>query len=545
MDQPQSPRRRDQSTTRSWEVGDRILDRYEILDIRPGGMGVVYVVGDYEWNKLFAIKTFQDRFLWNKDVIDRFTKEAETWVNLERHTNIVFASFVREIEGKPYIFLEYINGGDLSQYIGKLDISHAIDFAIQLCNGMDYACKKLGVIHRDIKPQNLLITSDGVLKVTDFGLVKAVGQMVLEEELNREVPLVSCGMGTWPYMPPEQFPEKIQKRYRFPLTQVTTRSDIYSFGVALYEVLTGRLPFSGIEQVFTQYAVSPASLNPKVPRQLDLLLLKCLERNPYDRQKSFADLLVDLIAMYDALPVAAKVFGDKYVVKGRNEPLTASDWGNKGAALHALGKHQDAIACCDRALGLEPRCAELWTNKGIALNDLRKYREAIACYDRALELNPRLAGVWNNKGNTLASLGRYSEAIACYDRALELDPRLALAWRNKGDALGSMKRHQEAIACYDRALELNPRDFVAWNNKGVTMRALGEHQGTINCCDRALELNPKYFLAWYNKGVALGKLGRNQEATVWLRKFIEFAPPQDAIHVMLAEKQLRLLQKEN
>jgi tetratricopeptide (TPR) repeat protein/tRNA A-37 threonylcarbamoyl transferase component Bud32 len=507
-----------------WQVGHTILGRYEILAIKAGGMGVVYIARDQESHRMLAIKTFQDRFLRDEDAIARFVKEAETWVNLERHTNIVFAIFVQKIEGKPCIFLEYVDGGDLSRHVGKVDVAHAIDFGVQLCSGMDYAYKQLGVIHRDIKPSNAMVTSDGVLKVTDFGLVKAVGRSALAEEPDGRAAVVSRGIGSWPYMPPEQFPEEVQRQYHFPLTEVTTRSDIYSFGVTMYEVLTGGLPFASVEQIFTQGAASLAGLNPNIPRQLELLVLKCLQRNPRDRYQSFAELTGELVALYDALPREEKAFGERYVAKGGKETLTAIDWNNKGTALAALGRPEEAIACLDRALEVNPRYAAAWNNKGDALRVLGRPEEAIACLDRALEVNPGLAEAWSNKGNALRALGRPKEAIACYDRALGVNPRYAGAWSNKGCALGEQGRPKEAIACYDRALEVNPGYADAWSNKGNALRVLARPEEAIACFDRALEVNPRYADAWSFKGNALRALGRPEEAIACYDRALEVNP---------------------
>ena len=144
-----------QNNPKPWEIGYKILNRFKILDIIKGGMGIVYIVHDNKWNRKFAIKTFQDKFLWDEKVIQRFMAEAETWTELERHTNIVFANFVIRVEGKPLIFLEYIDSGDLNHFIGKMGITESLDFAIQFCSGMEYVYQKNGIIHRDINREIL------------------------------------------------------------------------------------------------------------------------------------------------------------------------------------------------------------------------------------------------------------------------------------------------------------------------------------------------------------------------------------------------------
>ena len=318
-----------------WQIGDRILDNYEILDIKQGGMGIVYIARYFDYTA--AIKTFQDKFLFDEASKNRFVNEAKTWLDLESHTNIVFANLVINIEDKPYIFLEYVDGGNLSQNAGKLDIPHVLDYAIQFCHGMNYVYKKAGIIHRDIKPQNVLITKDGTLKITDFGLAKSLGDQSINEELSFHSPVVSTGMGTWPYMPPEQFPEQIQKQYNYKLQEVSTRSDIFSFGVTFYEVLTGKLPFSNVEQIFTMEPIHPASFNSKVPNNLDRLLMICLEKESNNRYLDFANLMEELTDIYDALPDNLKIFGKKYVAKGTVQPLPTIFKISRGRIINGIG----------------------------------------------------------------------------------------------------------------------------------------------------------------------------------------------------------------
>src|ERR1044071_3278550 len=160
-----------------WQIGDRVQNRWQICDIKRGGMGIVYVVYDYEHRNAYAAKTFQDEvFARNPVLAQRFTQESLTWVNLDAHQNIAQARFVQTIKGKPYLFLEYVSGGDLSDWIGSQrlteDLLQVLRFAIHFCDGMTHALSKGIQAHRDIKPQNCLITRDGTLKVTDFGLAK-------------------------------------------------------------------------------------------------------------------------------------------------------------------------------------------------------------------------------------------------------------------------------------------------------------------------------------------------------------------------------------
>jgi len=566
---------------REWAVGDKLLNRFEIKGVLKGGMGVVYIALDHEWNQHFAIKTFQDKFLWNEEIINRFMAEAETWVNLERHTNIVFANFIMKIEGKPLIFLECIDGGDLGQFVGRLDIPQALNFAIQFCTGMDYAYNKLGIIHRDIKPGNVMVARDDrfrfgySLKVSDFGLVKTAhisAEFISRSEVKEiigEASLTQFGasFGTPEYMPPEQFLDA---------RKVDTRGDVYSAMVMLYQMFTGVLPFQVSwktqKERFEKYKekhlyekpINPMSINPKIPERLGRLMMKCLEKKTENRYQSFKELKNDLIEIYNDCT------GEKYVIIGKKEPLTEIDWNNKGGALDNLGRHREAIECYDKALDINPGYADAWYNKGLALYDLGrrgeaiecfdkalginprhvaawsskgvafdelgKYREVIECCDEALDINPKFADAWNNKGLTLANLGIYGEAIECYNNALDINPRDTATWYNKGTALSKLGRYGEAIECYDKALDINPKMAKAWNNKGIALRNLGRYEEAIKCCDRVLDINPSLVEAWNNKGNALGNLGRYGEAIECFERFVELAPPQYATRIEEAKR---------
>ena len=211
------------TTTYPWQVGQTIAGLYQIRGINTeGGMGVVYFVWHTGWNMELVIKSPRPELLADQSARDRFTHEAETWVDLGLHPNIVSAYYVRQIDHFPRIILEKMDGGSLKTWLarGKLkDLATVLDIAIQVATGLGYAQKRQpNFLHRDIKPANVLMTPHGQAKLTDFGLVGATEGMV----------------GTPAYMAPEVWTD---------LEHITPAADLYSFGVLLYELITGRRPF--------------------------------------------------------------------------------------------------------------------------------------------------------------------------------------------------------------------------------------------------------------------------------------------------------------
>src|ERR1700733_5543740 len=199
----------------AWQIGDHIQGRWEIFKILEGGAGIVYVVYDHVFREPFAAKTFREEvFELSPLVADRFMREALAWIRLDVPPNVTQARLVESIEGLPFLFLEYVSGGYLGSWIGTPrlteDVPQILRFAIQFCDGMTHALAKGIRAHRDIKPRNCLIASDGVLKVTDFGLVKlleddlvAMGDAPAAKTQNFNLSMTS--MGTCTHMAPEQF----------------------------------------------------------------------------------------------------------------------------------------------------------------------------------------------------------------------------------------------------------------------------------------------------------------------------------------------------
>jgi serine/threonine protein kinase len=234
----------------NFRVGQRLpsergVDYWDVVDVRAGGFGVVYVVRSVNNGNLKVLKTFNCRFLWSDDDRARFEREALTWVSLDPHPNIATAHGVEVIEELPCVLTDYAGGGDLARALasGPLSRERAVDLAMQLCDGMAHAHRQLGIVHRDIKPANCLLTTDGALQVTDFGLARAFETQHSLVSLDGAPTAPGARQsnhttvaGTPAYMAPEQFVEGIA---------LDTRADIYAFGVLLYEMLTADVPRLG------------------------------------------------------------------------------------------------------------------------------------------------------------------------------------------------------------------------------------------------------------------------------------------------------------
>lgn len=265
-------------------VGKRLDGRYEIHEIiGVGGMAVVYKAYDNIDQKIVAVKILKDEFLTNEEFKRRFKNESKAIAVLS-HPNIVKVLDVSFGDRLQYIVMEYVEGITLKEYIGqqgKVKIREALYFVMQILRALQHAHDK-GIVHRDIKPQNIMLISNGTLKVTDFGIATF--------SRGETKTMSGTAIGSVHYISPEQAKGSL----------TDAKSDIYSVGVVLYEMLTGALPFESENAVsvalmhLQKEPKRPRELNPEIPIGLEQIIMKAMQKNSADRYQSAAEMLVDL-----------------------------------------------------------------------------------------------------------------------------------------------------------------------------------------------------------------------------------------------------------
>jgi serine/threonine-protein kinase len=256
--------------------------RYRIDEpIGQGGMASVYLAHDEELDRAVALKILAENLAGDATFRNRFEREARLAARLS-HPNVVRVFDVGESEGRPFIVMEYVEGDTLADELGRhgsLPPARAVELALQICSGLE-AAHASGLVHRDVKPRNLLLRPDGGLKIADFGIARAAESTRLTE--------IGTILGTAAYLAPEQAEG----------LEATPAADLYSVGAVLYELLTGRVPYAAtslVELLAKQQAGPPAPIG-GVPAALELAVIRCLEPDPAERPPSAGALADELAA---------------------------------------------------------------------------------------------------------------------------------------------------------------------------------------------------------------------------------------------------------
>jgi serine/threonine protein kinase/tetratricopeptide (TPR) repeat protein len=293
-----------QTPSKEIDRGAVLASRYEIIELLGrGGMGNVYRVVDKKINEEIALK-FLNPAIADEKMIERFKNELKLARKIS-HKNICRMYDLNDIEGAPYITMEYVAGEDLRNMIkmtGQLSVGRAISIAKQVCEGLAEA-HRLGVVHRDLKPRNIMIDREGNSRIMDFGIARSIKV--------KGITKIGSIVGTPEYMSPEQVKGE----------KVDSRSDIYSLGIILFEMMTGQVPFEGDTSLSIalkhekEIPPDPREFNAHIPKDLSRVILKCLEKDKERRFQGAGELFSDLTKIEEEIPTKEKVFARKIKTK--------------------------------------------------------------------------------------------------------------------------------------------------------------------------------------------------------------------------------------
>ncbi|GAA4213117.1 hypothetical protein GCM10022220_37690 [Actinocatenispora rupis] len=341
-----------------WRVGDVVDDRYEVLGVAGrGGMGVVHRVRHREWGVDLAVKSLRPDLSRRADLRDRFVAEAEAWVSLGLHPHVCCCHYVRTLDGVPRLFAEYVPGGSLADrvadrtlYAGPAPLATVLDVAVQVAWGLAYAHDR-GLVHRDVKPANVLLDVDGVAKLADFGLARvrpAAPAPGPDGAPGASVP-VPGGGGTRVYAAPEQAAGR----------PVGRRADVYSFAVSVLELCVGEVRWlAGSAARDVLDTVRDGRVAP--PPELADLLRRCLDPDPERRPASMDVVAADLTDLY------ARLVGRPYPrVRPATAHLRADELNNRALSLADLGRSGPAEEAFAAALAADPQHLAAAYNLGL------------------------------------------------------------------------------------------------------------------------------------------------------------------------------------
>jgi WD40 repeat protein/serine/threonine protein kinase len=360
-----------------WNIGDTILDLYQVTDILgEGGFGKVYKVHHHGWNVDLAMKIPNQKTVSAAGGIEGFEQEAETWVNLGLHPHIVSCYYVRRIDNAPAVFAEYLPGGSLHDWIYsrqlyttvgavlKTPLQRLLSVAIQSAWGLHHAHEQ-GLVHQDIKPANLLLTADGIIKITDFGIAttRTTAGMLTEpgemSQVTNGLSLVVPGSGsmTREYCSPEQAKGQL----------LTRRSDIWSWALSILEMFQGERTWrfgTVAHEALEDYlkAGIKASQLPQMPTLLAELLKQCFRHNSDERPRDLLAVAQELKAIYQQEIRESYPFPEPQTAENIADSLN-----NRAVSLFDLGKQEEALQVWEQALKVQPHHLETTFNRGLAL----------------------------------------------------------------------------------------------------------------------------------------------------------------------------------
>lgn len=569
----------------------RTIKHYEIeSELGQGGMGVVYRAKDTVLGRTVALKFLPPMFAQDEDARKRFVHEAKAVSALD-HPNVAVVHEIGTGEnGEMFLVMAFYEGQTLEDIIadGPVDLDDTVRYMLEAAKGLDAAHSK-GIIHRDIKPGNIMVTESGLLKILDFGLAK-VSDVTMT--------MGAMSLGTLAYMSPEQAQGQ----------PVDNRTDLWALGVVFYEMLAGKRPFDGPYDAAILYAAANEdhttvkAWRDDAPDHLVAIVDKLLQKQPENRYQSAAELIADLqsatapppsviqpvqetpapvaeasavsgvapaadpttvsgmapaptsgMTMHKAILI---VIGFVIVVgtlittwvsmRAPAEPTTvavtktAQEFVDEGIAYLNEGQESLALASFERAVQVDSTYVPAWNSMAGVLLQLGDANASIRAARRAIQLNPQSSGAWYNVGLASAELDDLQGAIDALSTAVQLNAGFVQAYSAWGDILIEAGRPEEALGVLEDGLEASSAGsqlrFILYKNQGKAYMAMDQPAEAINYLESSYRLNDSWAETMLLLGRAYDALGDRSQAQVYWERFLEF----ETDPVLRAEARQRL-----
>lgn len=531
--------------------GQNFLEYEIIRPLGQGGFGAVFEARDRVLNRRVAIKELLLKKISDETAVKRFVQEARIATALQ-HPNVVTIYGLR-IEGKRfYMIMEYLSGGsllDLLKKQGKLPVEQAVRLTIGICEGLAKFHAQ-GIVHRDIKAENILLSEDGLPKVIDFGIAhvpQAAGGMALTQAGFQPSSLL--------YSSPEQVRGD----------PLDTRSDVYQIGELLFYMLAGyhyinlealeieAVTHSGPNQMRAQmklYELLENAICHQDPLELKILWREvgalagvvetAMAKEPQHRFKDAAEFAATLktlsinttpatsdkesLTLQDAwaynkrgLAYASTRNHEQAIIDYTKalelDPHYAEAYNNRSTSHLRMNNYGQAVVDCDRALELAPEFVAAYVNRAIAYTGLRAYDQALADFARALELSPHNLYAFYNRGNTHLWMSKFRDAVTDYSQTIALKVDFVPSYVNRGVAHSELKQYDLALADFSQAIDLNPDYIYAYYNRANVYREIGDYPNAIADYSKVIELNPEHRYAYENRGDAYAAIGQDDLAS--------------------------------
>ncbi len=529
------------------KIGDHIGDSNEVLNIVGGagktGMGVVYICYHSRWDFIVALKSFQNRFLSSPEIIRSFKREALAWISLEKHPYIVNAISVDTFDERLFITMEYIPKDELGRntlthYLRyPISLKMALKWGIELCHAMEYAFSHGVSHHRDIKPDNIMITKEKTLKITDFGLAKLWDHTNFKLK-NRNSPNKNLNnikifqsskagsiAGTPPWMAPEQFEGKS-----------SVKSDIYSFGVVLYQMQNqGKYPFisSTIEGYEIEHKYTPL---PNFNSKLFSIIKKCLRKKPKKRFSNFEEVRMELEGIYK------KVIGESVpkIPDYLELHLNSQFW--KGYSFQSLKMYDRAIDEYQKALEIDDFDIAVYINLGQVYTYKKKFDEAIGIINKGLTFSPKNISLLISLSDAYRYKGIILKDQALIDKSWRILERVYKANSEDLDTLSRVasyhinhsKDYNKATQCLEKYMSINPNISHPYHLFGLMYKRRGMVDEAIKWFSRAIKINPNLDSVYDNLGLLFFKKEMYDDATLMFQKALSIDSKNQDYHFNLS-----------